>query len=252
MVNSATIYALAWGGLVYMYFMSMFGGFCFFLVTNRSWFDFIGDKYMNDETFFYWELILLSRKLLTMMAFMFFADNTQKAWFVGCSVVILLLLVHAAAQPFEDSKIDWCEFLSLVAMLFSSVHVCACTCMYMYVLYICQCLALCSSRYSTIQQTHSRQMRPRRCRIHVRALQRLSSTTLLSPMTQEMRSSHPQWKARRARRARRASKSERKTMNPDIDMFVVGEALNERFGKECACVCLKQKYMYRYCVHGVL
>ena len=110
----ATIYALAWTGLVA--YLSMFGVFTFFLFTKREWFDFIGDKF--DDSFFYWELLLLVRKLLIMVGFMFFADSTEKSWFVGASVVIVSLLLHVAAAPFEDHLIDWCEFLSLVATLF--------------------------------------------------------------------------------------------------------------------------------------
>jgi hypothetical protein len=112
--NYVLIYALAWTGLVA--YLGMFGAFTFFLFAHREWFDFIGDKF--DDEFFYWELLLLVRKLLIMVAFMFFADSTEKSWFVGASVVIVSLLFHVAAAPFEDPLIDWCEFFSLVATLF--------------------------------------------------------------------------------------------------------------------------------------
>jgi hypothetical protein len=112
----ATIYALAWTGLVT--YLGMFGTFVFFLYKDKceKWFDFLGDKF--DAEFFYWEVMLLIRKLLIMVAFMFFADSTEKSWFVGASVVIISLLFHVFAKPFEDSLIDVCEFLSLVATLF--------------------------------------------------------------------------------------------------------------------------------------
>jgi hypothetical protein len=112
----ATIYALAWTGLVT--YLGMFGTFVFFLYKDKceKWFDFLGDKF--DAEFFYWEVMLLIRKLLIMVAFMFFADSTEKSWFVGASVVIISLLFHVFAKPFEDTLIDWCEFLSLVATLF--------------------------------------------------------------------------------------------------------------------------------------
>eukprot|EP01043_Picozoa_sp_COSAG02_P120840 COSAG02_NODE_57636_length_280_cov_0.569061_1_plen_49_part_01 len=45
---------------------------------------------------YYWELLLLVRKLLIMVAFMFFADSMEKSWFVGASVVIISLLFHVA------------------------------------------------------------------------------------------------------------------------------------------------------------
>lgn len=97
----ATIYALAWTGLVT--YLGMFGTFIFFLHKDKceNWFDFLGDKF--DAEFFYWEVMLLVRKLLIMVAFMFFADSTEKSWFVGASVVIISLLFHVFAKPFEDS-----------------------------------------------------------------------------------------------------------------------------------------------------
>ena len=66
----------------------------------------------------FWEMVLLGRKVLIMASFLFFADLTEQAWFLGSTVMVASLLLHAAAKPYEDALIDWCEFLSLVSTLF--------------------------------------------------------------------------------------------------------------------------------------
>ena len=63
-------------------------------------------------------MILLGRKVLIMMSFLFYADLAEQAWFLGSTVMVASLLFHAAAKPYEDALIDWCEFLSLVSTLF--------------------------------------------------------------------------------------------------------------------------------------
>ena len=63
-------------------------------------------------------MILLGRKVLIMASFLFFADLAEQAWFLGSTVMVASLLLHAAAKPYEDALIDWCEFLSLVSTLF--------------------------------------------------------------------------------------------------------------------------------------
>ena len=62
--------------------------------------------------------MLVSRKLAMMAAFLFFSDSPEQAWFLGSAVVIIALVVHSAASPYEDMRVDWCEFLSLVSTLF--------------------------------------------------------------------------------------------------------------------------------------
>ena len=56
--------------------------------------------------------------MLIMASFLFFADLAEQAWFLGSTVMVASLLLHAAAKPYEDALIDWCEFLSLVSTLF--------------------------------------------------------------------------------------------------------------------------------------
>jgi len=58
------------------------------------------------------------RKILIMASFVFFSDMAEKAWFLGSAVMVVSMTIHAAAKPYEDSLIDWCEFFSLVSTIF--------------------------------------------------------------------------------------------------------------------------------------
>ena len=97
-------------------YVCAFGTITFGLVVKRDLFQFIGDKF--EDTYFYWELVLLMRKILIMMSFLFFAAIPEQAWFLGSTVVVASLLLHSAARPYEDALIDWCELLSLLSTLF--------------------------------------------------------------------------------------------------------------------------------------
>ena len=66
----------------------------------------------------FWEMILLLRKVLIMASFLVYPEQVEQAWFLGSTVMVASLLLHAAAKPYEDALIDWCEFLSLVSTLF--------------------------------------------------------------------------------------------------------------------------------------
>ena len=53
-----------------------------------------------------------------MSALLFFGEIMETAWFLSSTVVIVAVLIHAYARPYEDQLIDWCEFFSLVSTLF--------------------------------------------------------------------------------------------------------------------------------------
>jgi hypothetical protein len=110
----STLYYMASTGMIV--YIGMFGGFAFGLTIKRDLFEFLGDKF--EDAYFFWELVLLSRKVLIMMSFLFFASMTEQAWFLGSAVVVVSLLLHCAAKPYEDELIDWCELLSLLSTLF--------------------------------------------------------------------------------------------------------------------------------------
>jgi hypothetical protein len=74
---------------------------------------FLGDKY--EEEFYYWEMVVVARKLGLMLSFYLFSDS--QAWLCGTTVLVVALTVHAAARPYEDPTVDWSDFLTLVANL---------------------------------------------------------------------------------------------------------------------------------------
>ena len=61
------------------------------------------------------ELVIIARKLGLMVAF--YLGSQQQAWLMGTTVLIIALVVHAAARPYEDHVTDWSEFLTLAANL---------------------------------------------------------------------------------------------------------------------------------------
>jgi hypothetical protein len=62
--------------------------------------------------------MLVARKVLLMMSFLFFSSKVEQAWFFGSMVIITAMVIHSFARPFEDDLIDICEFLSLISLLF--------------------------------------------------------------------------------------------------------------------------------------
>lgn len=50
-----------------------------------------------------------------MVSFYLFSET--HAWLVATAVLIVSLVVHAAARPYEDEYTDWAEFLTLIANL---------------------------------------------------------------------------------------------------------------------------------------
>lgn len=113
-VEYSTLLYMASTGVVA--YVCTLGVIAFGLTIKRDLFQFIGDKF--EDAYFYWELVLLSRKVLIMMSFLFFAAIPEQAWFLGSTVVIVSLLLHSATRPYEDALIDWCELLSLLSTLF--------------------------------------------------------------------------------------------------------------------------------------
>jgi hypothetical protein len=74
---------------------------------------FLGDKY--EQRHFYWECIIVARKLGLMVSFFLFSET--HAWLMGTTVLITALVAHTAARPYEDAATDWGEFLTLIANL---------------------------------------------------------------------------------------------------------------------------------------
>jgi len=109
-----SMYVCGWIGIVE--YSIMFGLVAYGLTVQKDMFGFLGDKF--EDEFYFWEIVLVSRKVLLMMSFMFFSSKVEQAWFCGSMVIITALVMHAFARPFEDDLIDVCELLSLVSLLF--------------------------------------------------------------------------------------------------------------------------------------
>jgi hypothetical protein len=74
---------------------------------------FLGDKY--EATYFYWEAIIIARKLGLMIAFFLFKG--EEAWLMGTAVVAVALILHVSTSPYEDMPTNRAEFSTLVAQL---------------------------------------------------------------------------------------------------------------------------------------
>jgi len=76
-----------------------------------SFLAFMGDKFEVD--WFYWEMVIIARKLGVMASF--YLGSSQQGWMGGTSTLIISMVLHVYARPYENSDTDWSEFLTLVA-----------------------------------------------------------------------------------------------------------------------------------------
>jgi hypothetical protein len=83
--------------------------------SGGSLFAFFGDKF--EDKYYYWELIVIVRKVLVMSVTRIFGSNVPTAWFLGSLISAVSLILHSLAQPYEDGMIDFCELISLGSML---------------------------------------------------------------------------------------------------------------------------------------
>jgi hypothetical protein len=81
-----------------------------YLLANMG---FLGDKY--EAEYFYWEAVIIARKLGLMVAFFLF--NDEEAWLMGTAVVGVALIMHVGARPYEDQWTDYSEFTTLLAQM---------------------------------------------------------------------------------------------------------------------------------------
>ena len=80
-------------------------------------FAFLADKF--EDRFFYWELVIVARKVLLMSIFLLF--RRLAAVLLATFLTIFSLSIHIAARPFEDDGTDWTEMLSLLAQIVTLV-----------------------------------------------------------------------------------------------------------------------------------
>ena len=63
----------------------------------------------------------MTKKILIMAVFLLWQDRAEQAWFMGSAIVMLSLLVHSAAKPYEDERIDWCACMHHASLAASIV-----------------------------------------------------------------------------------------------------------------------------------
>jgi hypothetical protein len=80
-------------------------------------FAFLADKF--EDRFYYWEMVIVVRKVLLMAIFLLF--DQVLAVLLATFLTIFSLSIHIAARPFEDTGTDWTEMLSLWAQLITLV-----------------------------------------------------------------------------------------------------------------------------------
>jgi hypothetical protein len=97
-------------------YLGCFATFAIALYFKRDLFEFLGDKF--EDEYYFWELVLVVRKVLIMACLVVFSDMAEKAWFMASTVMVASLVLHSGTKPYEDRLIDVCEFLSLASTLF--------------------------------------------------------------------------------------------------------------------------------------
>ena len=71
-----------------------------------------------EQKWYWWELLLLLRKLLIMVCGLLNTSTPTRGWYLASLVIILSLTAHAYARPFKDPWVDATELLSLWSTLF--------------------------------------------------------------------------------------------------------------------------------------
>jgi hypothetical protein len=107
-----SLYYGAWIGVAL--YLAVFFVFGLGLWKTPTFFNFLSDKY--DDDLFFWELILVGRKVGLMVSFLFFSGTA--GWLFGMMILITCTVGHAYTRPYNDRLTDVAEFFSLIATLF--------------------------------------------------------------------------------------------------------------------------------------
>jgi hypothetical protein len=86
----------------------------------------LGDKF--DDEYWYWELVLLLRKNLIMSSYLLLSEPMEQAWLMGVAVMIIALILHTSAAPYEDPLIDWVSHTTPSVSSVQMTHGGACAC----------------------------------------------------------------------------------------------------------------------------
>ena len=94
----------AWVGL--LAYCGVYAAFVVGSKINRELFSFLGDKF--EDKWYFWELVLVARKVGIMTSFLFFNRTPAQSWLFGSMIITGSLVAHAFARP--------CEYLVSVSI----------------------------------------------------------------------------------------------------------------------------------------
>ena len=78
-------------------------------------FRFLSDKMAPQ--WFWWELVLLVRKIIIMAVALLMSENPEQGWFFASFVLVIAISLHSYARPFQDEWLNLCEYCSLFSTL---------------------------------------------------------------------------------------------------------------------------------------
>ena len=111
----AQITNCAFGGGIFYICAFTVVNFMFLRPGGKESFGFL-TKRMEDK-WYWWEMLLLLRKIGIMAASIFNSQHVPRGWLIGSLIIVLALAAHAYARPYQDAGLDLCEFVSLLATL---------------------------------------------------------------------------------------------------------------------------------------
>jgi len=84
-------------------------------VGGRHKFSFLADK--MKPKWFWWELMLLLRKVLIMVVALRTSEQPEQGWFLCSFVLVLAISAHSFARPYKEDWLNACEYCSLFSTL---------------------------------------------------------------------------------------------------------------------------------------
>lgn len=82
---------------------------------ERKTFAFLAEK--MDPAWFWWELVLLARKLTVMIIALRTSEHPEQGWFLCSFVLVMALSAHSFARPYREGWLNGCEYSSLFSTL---------------------------------------------------------------------------------------------------------------------------------------
>jgi len=82
---------------------------------KRETFNFLAEK-MSPQ-WFWWELVLLARKLAVMSIALLTSENPEQGWFLCSFIVVIALSAHSFARPYKEGWLNAYEYSSLFSTL---------------------------------------------------------------------------------------------------------------------------------------